>query len=364
MDQQNNQSSYSYNPAAAGAYAAQPQPAAQPAAAAQPQPTAQPAYAVPQPAYAAPAPAPAPQKKSRRWLIPVIVLVVLILITALAVGSCTKAVLSLGSGSNAVVTTGPTVAVVALDAEIAYDGSVCSPEGFKDVLDQAEEDDNIKALVLRVNSGGGTATAGEEMTTYLQQFSKPVVVSSASINASAAYMISSQADYIYTARSTAIGAIGTAMQVISYGRLMELLGIDVQNIVSSESKDSSYGTRTLTEEEQAYYQAQVDQINDMFIKFVAEGRHMGVDQVEQLATGLSFTGTDAVANGIADEIGTLEDACNKAADLAGISTYDMVFLGLTDTTLTDMLGLGGANTNNASGAAALSTGNTAATMKE
>ena len=132
------------------------------------------------------------------------------------------------------------------------------------------------------------------MADYVRGFSertgKPVVVSSASVNASAAYEISSQADYIYTAKTTAIGAIGTVMQVTDLSGLMEKLGISVDNVTSADSKDSSYGTRPLTEEERAYYQDQVDQINETFIQTVAEGRDMPVEDVRALATGLTFTG--------------------------------------------------------------------------
>ena len=92
---------------------------------------------------------------------------------------------------------GPTVAVIDISGTIQYDGTACSPEGLSSLLDQAEENDDIEAVVLRVDSGGGTATAGEEMAEYVKRFSKPVVVSSASMNCSAAYEISSQADLIY-----------------------------------------------------------------------------------------------------------------------------------------------------------------------
>lgn len=85
---------------------------------------------------------------------------------------------------------------------------------------------------------------------------------------------------------------------------MTMLGISTEDITSAESKDSTYGTRKLTDEERAYYQAQVDQINETFIQTVADGRNMSVDEVRALATGLTFTGDDAVKNGLADEIGT------------------------------------------------------------
>ena len=144
-----------------------------------------------------------------------------------------------------------------------------------------------------------------------------MVVSAASIDASAAYEISSQADYLYTDKSSEVGAIGTAMQVTDYSGLMEMLGISVDDIVSADSKDSSYGTRALTDEERAYYQKMVDQINAQFVQTVADGRHMSVSDAQALATGLPFTGLDAVDNGLFDAVGSLDDACTKASELAG-----------------------------------------------
>ena len=229
--------------------------------------------------------------------------------------------------------------MITIDGTIDYDGSTASPEGLKAQLDRAENNPHIKAVVLRVNSGGGTATAGEEMASYVNDFSKPVVVSSASVNASAAYEISSQADYIFTAKTTAIGAIGTAMQVTDLSGLLDKLGISVENITSAESKDSSYGTRPLTEEERAYYQAMVDTINETFMETVASGRSLPIERVRELATGLTYTGIDAIQNGLADEIGTREDAIAKAAELAGMRTYAVVSLEPESDDLSDLVGL-------------------------
>ena len=160
----------------------------------------------------------------------------------------------------------------------------------------------------------------------MRDFSKPVVVSCAPLDASAAYMISSQADYIYTAETSAVGSIGVIMSVTDLSGLYEKLGISVDNITSADAKDAGGGDRPLTEEERAWYQAQVDQINDVFIATVAEGRSMTEDEVRALATGLTFTGIDAVGNGLADEIGTLEMAVEKAASLAGVADADTVYL--------------------------------------
>lgn len=283
------------------------------------------AYVNPAPQVIAYAPV-APARKSHGWIVAIVVVVCLFAFTAFCVKACTD---SVGTLSNLSGTSGASldsldedaIAIIDLAGTIQYDGTACSPEGFKELLDEASDNKHVKAIVLRVNSGGGTATAGEEMAEYLKQFDKPVVVSSASINASAAYEISAQADYIYVAKSTEIGSIGTAMQVTDLSGLLGMLGVNMDVIASSESKDSSYGFRPLTEEERAYYQRMVNQINDMFIENVSEGRGMTLEEVRALANGLAFTGVDAVENGLADAIGTREDAVEKAAELAGIQDY-------------------------------------------
>lgn len=278
----------------------------------------QPPYAAPQPAYGT---ADTPAPKSHAWIVVIVIVLVLAVITVHSINSCSSAIGAFhGSSASALdALTDDAVGVIYIDGTIQYDNSACSPEGLKELLDKAEDNSHIKAVVLRVNSGGGTATAGEEMAEYVKQFSKPIVVSSASINASAAYEISSQADYIYVAKSTEIGAIGTAMELMDLSGLFEMLGVSMETITSSDSKDSSYGYRALTDEERAYYQEMINQINETFIQAVAEGRGMDVEDVRALATGMPFTGITSVKNGLADEVGTREDAIDKAAELGGIT---------------------------------------------
>lgn len=308
-----------------------------------PQPTS-PQGQQPNPPQPAGAPRPA---KSRGWIVAIVAIVAAFALCALGIGSCTT-VLSAATGSlpgssAQAEASSDSVGVITISGTIEYDGTSASPEGLKAQLDRAAENDHIKAVVLRVNSGGGTATAGEEMAAYVKQFreetGKPVVVSSAATNASAAYEVSSQADFIFTAKTTAIGAIGTAMQITDMSELLGKLGIDVENVTSSSSKDSTYGTRALTDDERAYYQDMVDKINATFIENVASGRNMDVEAVRALATGLTFTGTDAVENGLADEIGTKEDAVAKAAELAGMKQYDTVSLQSDSGSVSDLLDL-------------------------
>lgn len=282
-----------------------------------PQPQGRPAFVSPSPMAAA------PRRGGKGYLVGIAAVAALCVVIVASIASCTSiANTSMGmfgtSGSAESVDDGrPKVGVISIDGTIQYDGTACSPSGLRSLLDQAERRGDIKAVVLRVNSGGGVATAGEEMAHYVKEFEKPIVVSSAATNASAAYEISSQADYIYAAKTTAIGAIGVALQVTDLSGLYEKLGIRIENITSAESKDSSYGNRPLTEEERAWYQDLVDQIDADFVEVVAEGRNMAEDEVRALANGMTFTGFDAVENGLADELGYLEDAVAQASRNAG-----------------------------------------------
>lgn len=319
-----NQQVFAQQPQTQPAYGTQPQGFQQPYA--QQQAYAQSAYA--QQAYAAGANAGAASASRKGgkavWVVLGIILFAIVFVFTIGALSCSHMVSSISAPTQdyAALTTGDSVGVIDMAGTIQYDGTSCSPEGLRELLNQAEENPDIKAVVLRVDSGGGTATAGEEMAAYVRDFSKPIVVSSASMNCSAAYEISSQADYIFVNETTAIGAIGTIMQSTDISELLDKLGISVDNIASADSKDSSYGTRPLTDEERAYYQELVDTINETFINSVAEGRDMTVEEVRALATGMQFAGTVAVENGLADEVGIYEDALDKAAQLGGIESFD------------------------------------------
>lgn len=361
-------------PAAAGVPVPPPSPQVDQASQNYAQPSVQQAYAqqaqrpfVGQPygaaGYAAgyAAPASAPKKSKAPWIVGGVFLFVIVFMFTIGALSCSHMYSSIASAGAAfgtveesVVTVGDSVGVIDIAGTIQYDGTSCSPEGLRDLLQQAEDNPDIKAVVLRVDSGGGVATAGEEMAAYVRDFSKPIVVSSASMNCSAAYEISSQADYIFVNETTAIGAIGTIMQTTDLSGLMDMLGISVDNIASADSKDSSYGTRSLSDEERAYYQELVDTINETFIRNVADGRGMSVDEVRALATGMQFAGTVAVENGLADEVGIYDAALDKAADLGGIEydvydggfSYDVVSLTPSSGDLGALMDLFGSSASN------------------
>lgn len=264
-------------------------------------------------------------KKSHKTAI-VVALCIVIVIALLCI-SCTAATAGVTrSLQGAFGTEGPakasvpSIAVIDIASTIGYDGSASSPDGLRWRLKAASDDSNVKGVILRVNSGGGSATAGEEMAALVAAFEKPIVVSSQAMNASAAYEISSQADYIYCAKTTSIGAIGVLLQVTDLSGLYDKLGINIESIVSEPSKDAGQGNRPLTKKEREWYQNMVNEIDADFVQTVANGRNMTVAEVKALANGLPYTGTKAVEVKLADKVGYYKDALAYISQLAGSDT--------------------------------------------
>lgn len=244
--------------------------------------------------------------------------------------------------STTPVTSGDTVAVIHMTGTISSSGSgYITPENFYAELSNAEDDPNVKAIVLRVNSGGGSSAASEEIATYVQQCTKPVVVSAGDTCASGAYMVASQADWVMGVQSSSVGSIGVISTITDYSDLLEALGIDVENITSGDVKGMGNGTTAITDEQRQILQNQIDEDYSMFIQLVADGRGMSYDDVKALATGATYTASDCVDNGLIDSTGTLQDAYVKAAELGGIEgdTYAKVSFDISNgSTSTSLLG--------------------------
>lgn len=251
----------------------------------------------------------------------------IVVVVALVVGSCALPVLLL-MGDTSDLAMGDKVGVIHVDGVIAGTGDYYSgyvtPEYFLELLDKADEDEAVKAIVLRVDSPGGTVAASEEIARFVAECDKPVIVSSGDVNASGAYMISSQADEIWALPGTSVGSIGVISQIPNASGLMEKLGLEFAVITAGELKDTGSPYRALTDKERALIQGEVDEAYGQFIDIVAEGRDMKRSEVASLATGWAWSGERAKELGLVDEIGTYRDALDAAADAGGIDgDYDV-----------------------------------------
>ncbi len=186
-------------------------------------------------------------------------------------------------------------------------------------LRQLRQDDGVKAVVLRVNSPGGSATASEIMLRemqLLQQAGKPVVVSMGNVAASGGYWIAAQADAIVAQPTTITGSIGVFGIFLNLEDLGTKVGVNWDGVKTAQLADIFSPTRPRTEAELAVIQRSVDNIYDAFLDRVVEGRNLPSEEVAELAQGRVWSGKSALRLGLVDELGGLNVAIDRAAALA------------------------------------------------
>ena len=218
---------------------------------------------------------------------------------------------------------GDAVAVLRLDGAITSgQADYLNPQGITpgrvaDLLEQAA-DPAVKAIVVHVNSPGGSVVASDEIYHALLDFDRPVVIWMGEVAASGGYYISCGGDYVFAHPDTLTGSIGVISQFLNVEDLLDEIGVDVVVITSGPRKDFGSLYRDMTEEEQALWQEITDEIYEEFIEVVSQARDLPLDELRELADGRIYTGRQALERGLVDELGTLDDAIAKAAELGGI----------------------------------------------
>jgi protease-4 len=183
----------------------------------------------------------------------------------------------------------------------------------REVLDRARVDPDVKALLLRIDSPGGTVTASEQVYTEILRFKKergvPVVAQLLGTAASGGYYIAMAADEVQAHPTTVTGSIGVIFSSVNVAGLMDKLGIEDQTVKGGIYKDTGSPLRRLTQEERSQLQSIVDDLHDRFREVVAKGRpNLTEDDVAGLANGRIYSAPQALENGLVDRLGTLEDA--------------------------------------------------------
>jgi len=208
-------------------------------------------------------------------------------------------------------------------AELELEGPFFDSKEFTDQLRDFGDRPGVKAIVLRLNTPGGGVTAAQELYEAIRKFrtqsGKKVVASMASVAASGGYYVACAADKIYANPGSITGSIGVIAEWYNYGDLLRWAKMEDVVIKSGRLKDAGSPTRPLTEEERAYFQALIDNLYNQFVSAVAKSRKMEDATVRKLADGRVFTGEEAKANGLVDELGTLQDAIAAAGKMAGIA---------------------------------------------
>lgn len=217
-------------------------------------------------------------------------------------------------------------------AVIFAEGDIMYAEGEKGIvghgainrsLQKARKDDKIKAIVLRVNSPGGSALASELIWREIELTKKvkPVIVSMGDLAASGGYYIASNAHKIIAEPTTITGSIGVFGMLPNGKNLADNMGINAEQVVTNKNAVTYSFFEPLNTEQRRFIKEGILDIYDLFSKRVAEGRNLTREQVETIAQGRVWTGADAVKNGLVDELGGLDLALQYAAEAADIQEY-------------------------------------------
>lgn len=215
---------------------------------------------------------------------------------------------------------------------VSYGEQMASAEDIVKVIDQSTRDKYIKAIVLRIDSPGGSPTASETIRRSLihaQQSGKKVVVSMGGVAASGGYWIAAPADRIFAMPATITGSIGVAGGKFVFANLWDKVGVNWDDVHIGDNSSLHSANEVYTEQGRARMNAMMDSIYEAFITRVAEGRKMPKARVDQVARGRVWTGESALAIGLVDELGTLNAALDHAAVLSGMkSRRDAVIIEL------------------------------------
>ncbi|MEM1297362.1 MAG: signal peptide peptidase SppA, partial [Verrucomicrobiota bacterium] len=209
-------------------------------------------------------------------------------------------------------------------------------------LKRAREDDDVKAIVLRVNSPGGEVTASDVLYNHVKKAAakKPVVIYMDSVAASGGYYAACGGTEIMANHTTMTGSIGVIISTLNYQSLFDKLGVDSVVFTSGEFKDTMSGTRPMREDERKMVQGMVDQIYERFLTVVKDAR-TDIPEEElraNIANGRIFTGQEALDNKLIDNIGYIEDAYDRARELGGVPDAKVVKYN-QEVTIFDALGL-------------------------
>ena len=219
-------------------------------------------------------------------------------------------------------TDGPKILLVDIDGVIGADTPSYNILGreeismiarVREVLDRARQDEEVKGLLLRIDSPGGTVTASDQIYTEILQFKReqdvPVVAQLLGTAASGGYYVAMSADQVQAHTTTVTGSIGVLFSSVNFVGLMEKLGIEDQTLTAGEFKDAGSPFRRLNAVERAQLQSIVDDLHARFRAVVEAGRpDLSSEDVARLANGQIFSSSQALENGLVDRVGTLEEA--------------------------------------------------------
>lgn len=201
---------------------------------------------------------------------------------------------------------------------------VSSSEDVVAAIEKAEADGNIKAILLDINSPGGSAVASEEVATAVRNAEKPVVALIRDVGASGAYWAASSSDAIVASPLSIVGSVGATASYLEFSGLMGKYGVVYERLVSGEFKDSGTAFRDLSDEEKEMIQEMIDSTGGYFAQSVKESRGLSDETMEEVSSGRTYIGLQAKSLNLVDELGNIETAKESIRKLSGVESVELV----------------------------------------
>ncbi len=236
------------------------------------------------------------------------------------------------------------VALISVEGIIMGGGSsfgqeIVSSKTIVDFLKDAEEKSRVEAVVLEINSPGGSAVASDEIASQIKKMEKPVVVVIREVGASGGYWVASAADYVIANRMSITGSIGVISSYLEFSGLMERYGVSYERLVAGEYKDMGTPFRELRDEERKILQTKLNKIHDFFIEEIAENRGLDEAKVRKIASGEFFLGVEALELGLVDELGDKETAEKYLKEVVGLEEVNYMEYEVKRGLLEEMMGV-------------------------
>ena len=206
--------------------------------------------------------------------------------------------------------------------EITIEGVITEDPYLLDALAAIEEDSDVVGVIVHINSPGGTMVGGETLFEALRRIgeTRPIVAEMGTVAASGGYMTAIAADHIIARRGTITGSIGVIFQSMNFNGTLEKLGVEPLTVKSGPLKAAPNPFEPVDDAAKSAMQGLISDMFDVFVEMVAERRNMPIETVTSLADGRVYTGQQAIANGLIDEIGGRREALRWLEDEAGVTT--------------------------------------------
>lgn len=224
----------------------------------------------------------------------------------------------------------PSIAESGNVALIKIDGTILADEsgGFfetgisstktVELIEKADKNPMIKAIIIEINSGGGSVVASAEIADAVKKTTKPTVAVIREVGASGAYWVASSADTIIANQMSIVGSVGVIASYLEFTDLLDKYGITYRRLVAGKYKDMGSPFKTMTEEEQSLFQGHLDIIHQYFINKIVENRNLNEEQTKEISTAAFYLGVQAKELGLIDEFGGIEEAKGLIEEQLGI----------------------------------------------